>query len=169
MARLLIGGPVARPLAVAPTWARLLSLGGEAILAGLALWLTAGRPGARPDRLSDGCCFALWNIIMVVANPLAWAHYAILLLLPMALILRAADGADDGDRIEAPAMRAMVAMALITFTIPVAAIDRAVRPLPLTPADSLLISCPLLGALLLFVAGALGARARRSPIEAAEI
>jgi len=169
MARLLIGGPVARPLAVAPTWARLLSLGGEASLAGIALWLTAGRkPGAPPDRLTDGCCFALWNIIMVVSNPLAWAHYAILLLLPMALILRAA----DADRPEAPAMRAMVAMvavALITFTIPVAAIDRAVRPLPLTPADSLLISCPLLGALLLFVAAALGARAGRVPIEAAEI
>ena len=93
---------------------------------------------------------------MIVANPLAWAHYAILLLLPMALILRAA----DLRAAEARTMRALVSVALIAFTIPVDTIDNLVRPLPAVPAASFLISFPLLGALLLFVAAGLGARAR---------
>lgn len=156
LARLLIGGPFARPLALAPAWARALGLAGEAVLAGIALWLTAARSGLPSDRLRDGCCFALWNIVMIVANPLAWAHYAILLLLPMALILRAA----DLRAAEARTMRALVSVALIAFTIPVDTIDNLVRPLPAVPAASFLISFPLLGALLLFVAAGLGARAR---------
>ena len=57
-------------------------------------------------------------------------------------------------------MRALVSVALIAFTIPVDTIDNVVRPLPAMPVESFLISAPLLGALLLFVAAVLGARAR---------
>ena len=41
-------------------------------------------------RTRKRCALALWYVLVVVANPLAWTHYAILLLLPIALAARAA-------------------------------------------------------------------------------
>jgi hypothetical protein len=164
-ARLLVGGSFARAVVVAPTLARIVGLGAAAALAATALWLTVVPAGAPVDRLRDGCRFALWNILAVVTNPLAWTHYAILLLLPMALILRAA----DRDAPNAPRMRALSALALLALTVPAETIERLAGPAPFAPARGLFVSLHLVGALLLFVAAALGARARRAPVEAAEL
>ena len=155
LARLLVGGRFARPLVEAPMLARLLRLGCLATLGGTALWLTRTRAGQPPDRVRDGCCFALWIIVIVVANPLAWAHYALLLLLPVALVLRRADQAAPD---EALWMRRLAAIALCTLTIPKETLYRLAGPVPVAPGRGLFISTHLAGALILFVGAALGAR-----------
>ncbi|HEY6477839.1 MAG TPA: glycosyltransferase family 87 protein [Polyangia bacterium] len=152
-ARLLVGGAFARPLLAAPVLARDLSLAGGAGLAAVAVWRTIA-PGAAVDRLRDGCCFALWNVVAVVTNPLAWPHYAILLLLPMTLVLRALDGAGARARV----MRGLLAAALLLLTIPTETLDRLAGSAPVTPGRGLFVSTHLCGALLLFAAAALGTR-----------
>lgn len=158
-ARLFVGGRFARPLIVAPAFARGLELGSLALLGATALWLTRRRPGAAPDPARDGCCFALWTILMVAANPLAWAHYALLLLLPIVLVLRGAEAVPDG---AGRWMRGLAAGAFILLTIPKETLYRLSGPLPVSPGRGLFISLPLAGALLLFGAAVLGARARRA-------
>ncbi len=153
-ARLLAGGAFARPLLLRPALARALGLVTGAALAGVSLWLTLA-PDGRPDRLRDGCCFALWNVVAVVTNPLAWPHYAILLLLPMTLVLRALDRAAE----RAPLMRRLLGAALLLLTIPTETLDRLAGPAPVAPGRGLFVSTHLCGALLLFAAAAIGTRA----------
>jgi hypothetical protein len=162
-ARLFIGGRFATPLWTSPMLARMVGLGCVAALACVALWLTRPRLASAPDRANDGCAFALWNVLMVVANPLAWAHYAILLLLPMALVLKAAERADA-----APArrMRLLTAVAFLTCTIPKETLYRLAGAGPVGPGRGLFLSIPLAGALLLFVAAALGLLTRSPRPEA---
>ncbi|HEX3901862.1 MAG TPA: glycosyltransferase family 87 protein [Polyangia bacterium] len=155
-ARLFVGGAFARPLVAAPTAARLLGLAGTGALAATALWLTVVPARAPTDRWRDGCQFALWNVVVVATNPIAWAHYAILLLLPMALVLRAA----DRDPLHAPKMRGLCAVALLALSVPSETLDRLAGPMPVTPGRGLFVSLHLLGALLVFAAAALGTRAR---------
>lgn len=157
-ARLLAGGDFARPLLVLPALARALGLAAGAALAGIALWLTLA-PGGPSDRLRDGCCFALWNVVAVVTNPLAWPHYAILLLLPMTLVLRGVDRAAE----RAPVIRGLLGAALLLLTIPTETLDRLVGSAPVGPGRGLFASTHLCGALLLFAAAAIGARAPDSP------
>jgi hypothetical protein len=158
-ARLFVGGRFARPLIIAPALARGLQGGCLALLGGAALWFTRRRPGATPDPVRDGCCFALWIIAMVAANPLAWAHYALLLLLPIVLVLR---GAESAGRDVRRWMRGLAAVAFVLLTIPKETLYRLSGPLPVSPGRGLFISLPLAGALLLFGAAVLGARARRA-------
>jgi hypothetical protein len=147
--------------------ARVVGLGCVAALACVALWLTRTQPqhapDHAPDRANDGCVFALWNVLMVLANPLGWAHYAILLLLPMALVLKAADRADA-----APArrMRLLTAVAFLTCTIPKETLYRLAGAGPVAPGRGLFLSIPLAGALLLFAAAALGLLTRSPRPEA---
>jgi Glycosyltransferase family 87 len=160
-ARLLTGGEFARPLLVAPALARALGLGAGAALAGVAFWLTIA-PGSPPDRLREGCRFALWNILAVVTNPLAWPHYAILLLLPLTLVLRSVDRLER----RAPVVRGLLGAALLLLTIPPETIDRLAGSAPVAPWRGLFASSHLAGALLLFAAAALGARSAREPLPA---
>ena len=155
LARLFVGGRFAHPLSEAPTLARLLRLGSLATLGGTALWLTRTRTGEPPDRVRDGCRFALWIIVIVVANPLGWAHYALLLLLPIALVLR---GADQAGHHQALWMRRLAAIALCALTIPKETLYRLAGPVPVAPGRGLFLSTHLAGALILFAGAALGAR-----------
>jgi hypothetical protein len=153
LARLFIGGRFARPLLVAPTLARVGGLGCLAALGVLALWLTRVDPPGAPERPNDGCVFALWNILLVVANPLGWVHYAILLLLPMALVLAAARRADGA---RGRRMRVLTAAAFVACTIPKETLYRWAGEGPVGPGRGLFLSIPLAGALLLLAAAALG-------------
>ena len=154
--RLLVGGRWARAAVAAPELARGLLLAGLGALGAIALVLTSGPR----DRDGDACRFALWNVFAVVANPLAWTHYAILLLLPAALTWRAAVKA-AGRR--SRAMAALVAGAILILTVPKETLYRLGGRPPVSPARGLFFSWHLLGALLLFAAAALGAaRARRA-------
>ncbi len=153
-ARLFIGGPVATALVSAPAVARLLVLGTVGALGLAALWLT-WKGGA--GRAAEGCQFALWNVFVVVENPIAWSHYAVLLLLPAALVWRAAAVQDSARR--ARAMVGLVALGLLTQTVPKETLYRLAGDVPVSPGRGLFLSVPLAGALLMFVGAALGARA----------
>jgi hypothetical protein len=94
---------------------------------------------------------ALWYILVVLLNPLAWAHYAILLLLPAALAARGARV--NADR---PA-RALAAVGLALLSIPKETLLLVAGGLPAAPIRGLALSAHLAGALLLFASAARGA------------
>jgi hypothetical protein len=161
-ARQFTGGPFARPLLHAPALTRALGVASAIVLVMTAL--VFGRAGGETrDRAREGCRFALWAILVVVLNPLGWHHYAILLLLPAALILRAADEGvlSEGDRRR---LRGIVAAALVVLTIPKEALYLLVQPLPTSPARSLLLSLHAYAALAVFAAAARGAREPRHSV-----
>jgi len=146
VARLFRSGSFIGPLGAAPAVGRVLLLAVETALVGVAALATVRRQRAEPDRQRDGCAFALWYVLVVVLNPLAWPHYALLLLLPLALTWRAAVALD------VPLSRALVAVALLLLSIPKETLFLRAIPLPISPARSLWLSVPLCGALLLFAA-----------------
>jgi hypothetical protein len=154
-ARLFAGGPVATPLASAPGLAHLLTPAAAGALGLAALWLSRG--GGAPGRSTEGCRFALWNVFAVVENPLAWEHYAVLLLLPAALVWRAAAVQESPRR--ARAMVGLTALGLLTLSVPKETLYRLAGDVPVSPARGLLLSVHLAGALFLFVGAGLGARA----------
>jgi hypothetical protein len=149
VARLLEGGAYARPLLVAPLLARGCKLAMLLALGAVALLATRRAPRTRDP---EGCVLALWYVLVVVANPLAWSHYALLLLLPAGLALRAGAARHD-----APA-QALAALGVLLISIPQATLDYAAEPLPATPSAGLWLSLPLAGALLIFTSAARGAR-----------
>lgn len=149
VARLLEGGPYARPWLVAPLLARGCKLTMLLALGAVALRATRRAPRARAP---EGCVLALWYVLVVVGNPLAWSHYALLLLLPAALAARAAAPRRD------TLGQALAASGLVLISIPQATLDYAAGPLPATPAGGLWLSLPLAGALLIFASAARGAR-----------
>jgi hypothetical protein len=159
VARLLVGGRFARPLVEAPVAARVIVLA-----AGLALVFAAFRVTAGPDRPArNGCVFALWSVLIVVLNPLAWTHYALLLVLPAALVFRAAEEPasplPEGTR---AAIRRDLAIAIVGLSIPKETFYFAVTPLPTSPAAAPVGSVHLFAALMLFAAAYRGARGLRS-------
>jgi hypothetical protein len=161
LARLFVGAHFARPLVEAPWLARILWVGAAAALCLTAL--AATRDTGRPrGPACDGCVFSLWNILVVVLNPLAWAHYGLVLLLPAALILRAAD--EPGSPLPHATrarLRAAVAVAVVALSVPKETAYMIARPLPSSPATAPLLSLHLFAALLLFAAAALATRALR--------
>lgn len=153
-ARLFGPGRFARPLLAAPAAGHALLLAVEAGLVGLATVATVARRREARDRRRDGSTLALWYVLVVVLNPLAWPHYALLLLLPLALTWRAAVAFDDWTA------RLLIAAAALLLTIPKETLYLRAIPLPTSPARSLWLSVPLYGALLLFAAAARLARGR---------
>jgi Glycosyltransferase family 87 len=156
LVRLLGGGEFARPFLAAPILARSLAalvLGALAVVAGLG----ARRVGSARDRDEEGCVLALWYVLVVVANPLAWSHYAILLLLPAGLTARSAKARGDA------LASGLCACGLAALSIPDVALDYAALPLPVAPLRSVWLAIPLGGALLIFASAARGVFARRTP------
>jgi uncharacterized membrane protein len=150
VARLLEGGAYAQPLLVAPLLARGCKLTILLALGAMALRATLRAPRAREP---EGCVLALWYVLVVVANPLAWSHYALLLLLPAGLAVRAATCRHD------TLAQTLAALGLLLISIPQATLDYAAGPLPAAPTAGLWLSLPLAGALLIFASAARGARA----------
>jgi len=148
VSRLFGPGRFARPLLAAPLLGRTLLLVSQAALVGTAIWATRAVHRAPPERQRNGCALALWYVLVVVLNPLGWPHYALLLLLPMALTWRAAVAMGD------PPARTLIGVALLLLTIPKETLYLAALPLPFSPARSLWLSLPLFGALLIFAGAA---------------
>jgi hypothetical protein len=142
LARLFVGGPFARPLVHSPTLGRALQLttdGALLAVAAIATWRAKrGTPGERP-------LFALWATLAVLLNPLAWAHTAVLLALPFAILF-------GGD--ERPRRRALLAAALVLLSIPKETLYRLAGPPPSSGLSALFLSLHALGALILFVVAA---------------
>jgi alpha-1,2-mannosyltransferase len=151
--RLLVGGEFAQPVTAAPLVARALVLVSASSLLAIAAFATRSltRGAAERDRDREGCVLALWYILVVLLNPLAWAHYAILLLLPAALAARGARV--NADR---PA-RALAAVGLALLSIPKETLLLVAGGLPAAPIRGLALSAHLAGALLLFASAARGA------------
>jgi hypothetical protein len=146
--RLFGPGRFARPLLAAPLLGRTLLIVSQAALVGAAIWATRITGRAAQDRERDGCVQALWYVLVVVLNPLGWPHYALLLLLPMALTWRAAVARRD------PPACTLIAVALLLLTIPKETLFLAALPIPFAPPRSLWLSVPLFGALLIFAGAA---------------
>jgi Glycosyltransferase family 87 len=148
--RLLVGGEFARPLVAAPLVARGLELASVATLFGIALYAVRAAPD-NPSRAREGALAALWYVLMVVVNPLAWPHYAILLLLPATLAGRAARA--TGDKFAALLLTAALAL----LSIPKETLLALAGGLPASPVRGLALALPLGGALALYAASARGA------------
>lgn len=70
------------PLAVAPEIARGLTFASQLVLAGVAGWVARGAGSVwQQDR-----AFAAATVAMVLASPIAWTHYFVLLGLPVGLV-----------------------------------------------------------------------------------
>jgi alpha-1,2-mannosyltransferase len=151
--RLFVGGEFAQPLEAAPLVARALVLVSASSLLGIAAFATRGliRRATERERDREDCVLALWYILVVLLNPLAWAHYAILLLLPAALAARGAQV--NADR----RARALAGGGLALLSIPKETLLLVAGPLPASPIRGLALSAHLLGALLLFASAARGA------------
>jgi hypothetical protein len=135
----------------APALARALTVASNLALVGVAAVATRRAASAPADRDRQGCVLALWYVLVVVLNPLAWPHYAILLLLPAGLAARAARNASD------PSALLLSAAGLVVLTVPKETLFLAAAPFPMAPLPALLLSLPLLGALFVFAAAARGA------------
>jgi hypothetical protein len=82
LARLLVGGPWARPLVHAPILARALGLLAALVLMACAMKVLV-RSGAADGH--EGARFAAWTALLVLLNPLAMSHSGVLLALPIVL------------------------------------------------------------------------------------
>jgi uncharacterized membrane protein len=134
LARLFAGGPYARALVALPALARALTVGlSLALVAGLAL-VTHRAPATAPV---ERALFAAWTSLVVVLNPLAWTHTAVLALLPLALLARA------------PSTAIPVA-ALVTLTIPRETLAAFAGPTPVGPRAGLVLSLHAAAVLALF-------------------
>lgn len=162
-ARVLIGGPWARPIVHAPLVARFLTLGASLTLVGVAL-AAAGRVDSSerlevgPERLDitpddqdgredqEAATFAAFVILLVLLNPLSMGHNGVLLALAITLTGRALVG--DARAWTRGAWAAGAAL----VSIPKETIFR-LCPIPVDPARSLMVvALPCWGAVLLFVA-----------------
>ena len=79
VARLFIGAHVARPLTNSPRLAVGLIAGDTRSRSARSRSRRRAEATKLAERAYDDCVFALWNVLVVVLNPLAWAHYGLLL------------------------------------------------------------------------------------------
>jgi hypothetical protein len=152
-ARLLIGGPWARPVVHAPMLARFL-VGSV----GLALIVTAvritGRRQASDER--EAARFASFVTLLVLLNPLAMGHNGVLLALPVVLIGRAL--------VNEPRIwpKAAWSAGVILVSIPKETVFRLCS-VPVSPVQGVaVVALPCWGALLLYAA-AVGVALRQPP------
>jgi hypothetical protein len=132
IARLFAGGPWARPLWHAPTFALALTtaLGGALTL--IAVMATK-RAGA-----GAGVLYGAWCALVVLLNPLAWSHTLVIALLPLARLAGRT----------APATLFAIA---VMFTIPRQTLAQIAAVAPGAPETAPIVSLHALAVLLLFV------------------
>jgi Glycosyltransferase family 87 len=134
VARLFAGGPWARPLWHAPSFAKALT-----VAIGAALVLLALRASRNADA-SDRPLYGAWCALAVLLNPLAWSHTLVIALIPLTQLIR---------HQISPA--ALFSVALV-FSIPRVTLARLAAALaPGEPETALLISIHALAGLVLFV------------------
>jgi hypothetical protein len=157
--RLFSAGRHAEPLADVPMTARLLAGLITVGLIGAALVPTWRLP-ARTSPTLEGALFALWSILGALLNPLAWLHTSIPLLLPAALVLRAATDPElplrSGIRM---GCRVAIVLAIALLSLPRETLMVLAGSAPVSPGRVLaVLALPCYGALALFGAAAVVAR-----------
>lgn len=147
LARALVGGPWAVPFVYAPVAAGIGYVAVAVVLVGAALM------SARPSSAADtGASIGTWSILLVLLNPLAMPHNAVLLAWPLA------DTAARLTRGTSSWRPAGWALSLVLLSIPRHTLSGLVS-LPASPAAGLLVtSLPCWGTLLLFVVSCSAAR-----------
>jgi hypothetical protein len=133
LARLLAGGPFARPIVALPALARALNVSLSLGLVAILSVLTRRAPATTKN---ERRLFAGWVALVVVLNPLAWTHTAILALIPIALLAT-----------EAPIA---AAAALVALSVPRETLAALGGPQPVSPGRGLVLSLHALALLLLF-------------------
>jgi Glycosyltransferase family 87 len=143
--RLFAGGPYAHPLVAAPSFAHAVTIALSLALVGVAALVTLRAP-ATPE--TERALFAAWASLVVVLNPLAWTHTAVLALLPLALLARASASL-------------LPIAALVVLTIPRETLAALAGPPPVRPFAGLVLSLHAAAVLALFVHACTLARARQ--------
>jgi hypothetical protein len=165
LARLLVGGPFARPALTAAwsPWAARVAWGLIAVaLIAAALRLTLGKNGRDREPYEDqgvtARSFAAWCALAVLLGPLSWSHAAISLALPLAL-LRGATASETLPAAFHPlaraslgpiALRLPLGAALVALTIPRMTLFACAGPVPVSPWRGLILSTHMAAALAIF-------------------
>jgi hypothetical protein len=147
-ARLFAGGAFARPLVDAPALARALNAGASLALVGVVVLAT--HRTATPSRGGDRALAAAWIALVVVLNPLAWTHTAILALPALALLWGLA-----------PPWTLAVALALLS--VPRETLAALAGPPPVAPAAAPLLSLHAFALLLIVFTALRCARSAPAP------
>jgi Glycosyltransferase family 87 len=149
-------GGLAQPLFDAPVVGRWLAGLVTATLVTIALFLTWRVPAQARAPL-EGAVFALWCVLGALINPLGWLHSSILLLLPAALVLRAATDPLLPLRRSARLGSAVaVVLAVALLSLPKETLRHLAGPIPVSPGHALaVLALPCYGAIALFAAAAL--------------
>jgi hypothetical protein len=137
--RLFAGGPYARAVVEAPALAR-----GATIALSLALVAALAAATRRASRADERAVFAGWGALVVLLNPLAWTHTAVLALLPLVLLAR-----------RAPVISALV---FVGLTIPRETLAALAGPAPVAPLPGLALSLHAGAVLTLYAAALVSAR-----------
>lgn len=147
--RLFAGSEYIEPLVAAPTLANLLAaaaVGGLVLLLAVALWRLPAERGA------DDRAFAMVCAAMPVLTPTSWSHSFVLLILPLALVLRDLLARPDPVRLRAAALAfVLISLPDNTMARQIASIYQpalvpwyATLPMLLTTAGALLLLALLL-------------------------
>jgi len=135
IARLLAGGPFARPLVAAPAAARALNLALSLALVG---WAAAATWRTPPSPRADRALGAAWLALCVLLNPLGWTHTELLALPALALLYGVA-----------PTQTLLVALALMS--VPRQTLAALAGPAPVGPAAAPILSLHAAGLCLIVV------------------
>jgi hypothetical protein len=147
VARLLAGGPFARPLVAAPTAARALNVCLSLALVG---WAAAATWRTPPSPRASRCLGAAWLALGVLLNPLGWTH-TLLLALPALALLRGL----------ASTWTMLGALALMS--VPRHTLVALAGPTPTGPAAAPILSLHAAALLLIVVTALRLARMERAP------
>jgi hypothetical protein len=146
LVRLVGGGAYARPVFAASAMVSGAIAAGVALAVVLAAAAVTWRAPRAASAADERPLVAVWMLLIVVLNPLAWTHTLVLAIVPLAAL--------------APVLPPLVAAgALVVLTIPRQALAELAGPTPTAPGLGLSLS--LHAAALLAVIGFSLARARR--------
>ncbi len=159
VSRLFIGGQFSQPWIVSPLAARAVRLVVGGTLLGVTAWQAMAMRQSPADRHREGAVMALAYLLVPIFNPLAWSHYALLLLLPGALAARAALA--RGDSLAMGLAMAGLALAVV----PKEALYLLAEPFPSPAPRCAFLSVHLFAGLLVFAAAARGARGGHAAVQ----
>lgn len=148
LVRLVGGGAYARPVIAASSMVTGAIAAGGALALTLATAAVTWRAPRAASAADERPLIAVWMLLIVVLNPLAWTHTLVMAVVPLAAL--------------APVLPPLVAAgALVVLTIPRQTLAALAGSTPTAPGPGLLLS--LHAAALLMVVGVSLARARRLP------
>jgi alpha-1,2-mannosyltransferase len=139
-ARLLTSSPFSRPILVAPALARAAFTATALILLAAAIGVAYRRRDESSD--SQARVLAAWLTLPLLLNPLGWSHLVLVLLAPLAVLVR-----DTG-----PRERVVATLILAAISVPRQRLMEWAGAVPVGPVASVLLGLHAFAALGLFAA-----------------